>query len=377
MVTPTRASKRLKTIDEAMITSGSRSRVNYDETGSGEESISEEEYQTEGDGGTAASSNDEDDDEESVSEEDTGRSTKRGPRKGAGRAHQKTRKEAPRISSSTGLGPGKQVVVKLPKPRSAGATPYEPHTIHPNTFLFLQDLAQNNSREWLKAHDPDFRASEKDFDSFITVLSEKIVELDETIPELPTKDIKFRIYRDIRFTSDPTPYKPHFSAAWSRTGRKGPYSCYYVQLQPGHSFVGGGLWHPEAGPLARVRNNISRKPSKIRRVLTQPGIRKDFLNGISDDEEKAVAAFIEKNQDGMLKTKPKGFEADHPDIKLLRLRNFTVGKRLTDNDILGDGIGKVSGVVGSLVPFITYLNSVVMPDDPSSSESDAGTDGDD
>ncbi|KAI9748372.1 MAG: hypothetical protein M1815_003310 [Lichina confinis] len=335
MVTPTRASKRLKTIEDARATSGSRSKVNYNEAGSGEELISEEEYKAEADEATAASSSDEDedDDEESFSEEDTGRSSKRGSRKRAGRVHKKTRKEDPRISSGTGLGPGKQVVVKLPKPRSAGATPYEPHTIHPNTFLFLKDLAQNNSREWLKAHDPDFRASEKDFDSFIAVLSEKIVELDETIPELPTKDI------------------------------------------PGHSFVGGGLWHPEAGPLARVRNNISRKPSKIRRVLTQPGIRKDFLNGIADDEEKAVAAFIEKNQDGMLKTKPKGFEADHPDIKLLRLRNFTVGKRLTDKDILGDGIGKISGVVGSLVPFITYLNSVVMPDDPSS-ESDAGTDGD-
>ena len=167
MVTPTRASKRLKTIEDARATSGSRSKVNYNEAGSGEESISEEEYKAEADEATAASSSDEDedDDEESFSEEDTGRSSKRGSRKRAGRVHKKTRKEDPRISSGTGLGPGKQVVVKLPKPRSAGATPYEPHTIHPNTFLFLKDLAQNNSREWLKGGAP-LTLSSSSFDCF-------------------------------------------------------------------------------------------------------------------------------------------------------------------------------------------------------------------
>lgn len=87
-------------------------------------------------------------------------------------------------------------------------------------------------------HDPDFRASEKDFKSFIENLTQKLIEVDETIPELPPKDIIFRIYRDVRFSKDPTPYKPHFSAAWSRTGRKGPYAAYYIQIAPGRSFLG-------------------------------------------------------------------------------------------------------------------------------------------
>jgi len=148
-------------------------------------------------------------------------------------------KELWREGVSTGLGPGKQVFIEKPKPRGDGGIKYVPERIHPHTMAFLKDLKNNNDREWLKMHDPDYRQSWKDWQSFVETLTEKISEIDETIPELPPKDLVFRIYRDIRFSPDPTPYKPHFSAAWSRTGRKGPYACYYVQIQPGgKSLVG-------------------------------------------------------------------------------------------------------------------------------------------
>jgi uncharacterized protein (DUF2461 family) len=88
----------------------------------------------------------------------------------------------------------------------------------------------------LKFH---FRQAEKDFQTFVSKLSEIVCDKDSTIPELPIKDIIYRIYRDMRFSSDPTPYKPYFSVTWSRTGRKGPYAQYYLHLLPeGGSFVG-------------------------------------------------------------------------------------------------------------------------------------------
>ncbi|KAF7448876.1 DUF2461 multi-domain protein [Pyrenophora tritici-repentis] len=93
------------------------------------------------------------------------------------------------------LEPGTQLVIKKPKARDAGDTPYLDHTIHPNTMLFLKDLAANNDRQWLKLHDPDFRASFQDFTTFTEKVSEKIIEADETIPELPVKDVIYRIYR--------------------------------------------------------------------------------------------------------------------------------------------------------------------------------------
>ena len=181
----------------------------------------------------------------------------------------------------------------------------------------------------------------------------------------------FRIYRDIRFSSDPTPYKTHFSAAWSRTGRKGPYACYYAQIQPGgKSFVGSGLWHPEATPLALLRRNIDRRPHIIKGVLSENRLRKDILNVNANDEKKAVKAFTTSNAENALKTKPKGYDADHPNIELLKLKNFTIGRSLTDEEVADTRvIETVSRLISTMAPFVTYLNSVVMPDEDDASSS--------
>lgn len=206
----------------------------------------------------------------------------------------------------TGLGPGKKVFIEKPKARGDGGIKYVPERIHPHTLEFLKDLKNNNDRVWFKAHDADYRASWKDFESFVEVLTEKIAEVDETIPELPPKDLVFRIYRDIRFSSDPTPYKPHFSAAWSRTGRKGPYACYYVHIQPGGKcFVGSGLWHPEADPVRLLRTDIDQRSDRLRSVLMNSAIRKHIFGGIGKDEKKAIKAFCKQNAENALKTKPK------------------------------------------------------------------------
>lgn len=247
--------------------------------------------------------------DEYVSEEDAPKKRKRGRPKAktndqvvstGGKGQELWR---PGVKAAT--APGEAVYIKLPKAREAGKTPYTDSTIHPNTFLFLKDLRANNDREWLKMHDPDYRQSKKDWDSFVESLTEKIIGKDDTIPELPAKDLTFRIYRDIRFSPDPTPYKTHFSAAWSRTGRKGPYAAYYVQVQPNGSFVGAGVWHPEAAPMALLRKEIDKKSHKIKKVLMAPDMRKEFLGGIGPDEKKAVKAFVGMNTENALKTKPK------------------------------------------------------------------------
>ncbi|KAJ4319670.1 hypothetical protein N0V94_003813 [Neodidymelliopsis sp. IMI 364377] len=279
------------------------------------------------------------------------------------------------------LEPGTQLVIKKPKARDAGDTPYNESTIHPNTMLFLKEIKANNDRQWLKLHDPDYRVAIQDFNDFIGKLSEKIVEIDETIPELPVKDIVFRIYRDVRFSKDQTPYKTYFSAAWSRTGRKGPYAAYYVQIQPnGGSFVGGGLWQPDAEPLRKLRREIDRKPHKMKQILNGEQIRKEFLGGTSNNDKKVVKAFIglTSNASTALKRHPKDYNMDHKDIELLRLRSFTLGKKLSDDEVVGPkGMGRISELISCIEPFITYLNSVVMPDEESSSSSEDDEEDDD
>ncbi|KAI1263144.1 hypothetical protein F5Y18DRAFT_130769 [Xylariaceae sp. FL1019] len=268
---------------------------------------------------------------------------------------------------------GREVTyIQLPKLRDDGGVEYEDTQIHPNTMHFLGDLKANNKRDWLKLHDPEFRRSLKDWQSFVETLTEKIIEVDETIPELPLKDVIFRIYRDIRFSKDPTPYKPHYSAAWSRTGRKGPYACYYVHLEPGSCFLGGGLWCPEKQSLNRLRASIDERPHRIRRVLTDPEFVRTFLpDAVGAKEEKILKAFAEKNKENALKIKPNGFHPDHRDIHLLKLRNYTIGHKMKDDELLADDTQeKIVDIFRALVPFVNFLNSVVMPDDDDDSDSE-------
>ncbi|KAJ6179861.1 hypothetical protein N7519_010322 [Penicillium mononematosum] len=270
-----------------------------------------------------------------------------------------------------GLEPGQEVIIAKPKAREAGKIPYQDETLHPNTRLFLIDLATNNDRQWLKAHDPDYRAAKKDFETFVDSLTPKIAEVDATIPELPVKDLVFRIHRDVRFSKNPLPYKvgylpprvlsmslshvyTHFSAAWSRTGKKGPYAAYYVHFQPGSCFVGCGLWNPESEPLALLREDIDENSAGLKEVLRAPGMRREFLKGVSDDDDAVVDAFTHHNKESALKTKPKGYEADNKNIKLLRLRSFTIGKPIADNELTGDDAQeKIAALVRVMEPFVS------------------------
>lgn len=213
--------------------------------------------------------------------------------------------------------------------RDTGGVRYEDERLHKNTMLFLKDLKANNKRSWLKckswpciqpswrkiqltcpvsktANDAEYRRSLTDWNTFVETLTEKIIAADPTIPELPIKDVVFRIYRDIRFSKDPTPYKPHYSAAFSRTGRKGPYACYYVHCEPGSCFVGGGTWMPDARQLAKLRASVDEHPRRWRRVLSEDNFRGTCLPGTkAGDEDGCVKAFAKHNKDNALKTKPK------------------------------------------------------------------------
>ncbi|PVH98369.1 hypothetical protein DM02DRAFT_477706, partial [Periconia macrospinosa] len=298
--------------------------------------------------------------EEEGEDEDEGGKRKRGRVGGGGKGKEK---EKELWKDGAKLKLGEKVIIKKPKAREPGNTPFTDDTIHPNTMLFLGDLKKNNERQWLKAHDADYRTSLQDFTSFLEKLTERITELDATVPELPVKDIT------------------HFSAAWSRTGKKGPYAAYYVQIEPGGgSFVGGGLWQPEAGALSALRRDIDRRPQRIKGVLNDAGMRRAFFGGVAANDKKTVKAFVNQsmNSSTALKKHPKGYDANHKDIELLRLRSFTVGTKLRDDEVVGEGgLERIAQLISCMVPFITYLNGVVMPDEESSGSSEEEDDDDD
>ncbi|KAF8472665.1 hypothetical protein BDZ91DRAFT_715557 [Kalaharituber pfeilii] len=251
-------------------------------------------------------------------------------------------------------------------PNRLSTLEYKEETIQENTMAFLNELAANNNRPWFAENESFYRAARQDFESFVDALSQRITkDVDTTVPELPLKDIIFRIHRDIRFSNDQTPYKIYFSAAWSRTGRKGPYAHYYLQIQPnGKSFAGGGIWHADTQPLSLLRRDISRRPHRLKSILARDSISRGLL-GLKGrvDKQKAVQAFASRNAADALKTAPKGYPRDHPELELLRLRSFTVGLPLTDEAVKSnDFLEHIVDIFTKVEPLITYLNSVVMPD---------------
>lgn len=214
----------------------------------------------------------------------------------------------------------------------------------------------------------DYKAARTNFESFASKLSDKIIaEVDTTIPELPMKDLSFRVARDIRFSNDKTPYKPYFSIAWSRTGRKGPYAHYYFHFQPGgKSFLGAGKWHPEADALARIRTVIDKKPEKLLAVIN--GERMKRFLGVEETaatpkakkglagtkEKKPLQIFLEQNSEDALKTAPKGYSKEHPNIGLLRLRSFAVRRNLSDEECMAtDAVDILANYLSDVEPLVS------------------------
>ncbi|KAK9352474.1 hypothetical protein V1505DRAFT_24285 [Lipomyces doorenjongii] len=271
----------------------------------------------------------------------------------------------------------REIFIPKRPPRPLHGISYEPYTIHPNTFLFLKDLRDNNEREWFWDHEAEYRAAKKDFDEFIETLSERMTQIDETIPPLPLKDILFRIYRDIRFTNDKTPYKPYFAAAYSRTGRVGHYAHYYLHLEPGQCRIGGGMWHLSESNnhgLQVMRRLIDRGGKRLKAVLEHPDMSKFFFR---TPNMTPLEQFVAMNQGDALKQNPKGYPKDHMEIQLLRLRSYTIHRFLSDDEFAPNTapIDKIITIFRALVPFIQFLNSVIMDQEDSEESVDSQTSG--
>ncbi|BEI85586.1 hypothetical protein CcaverHIS002_0509870 [Cutaneotrichosporon cavernicola] len=255
-----------------------------------------------------------------------------------------------------------QVVGRIyPAPRT-GRVPAG--RISNNTLLFLKALMNptNNDRDWFRWHEPAFRQAEKEFRDFVDVLQERMAEVDEEVPVLPAKDICHRIYRDVRFTSDKTPYKCNFAFTTSRGGRKGIWAKYHVYIEPGYSIMACGLWQPDKTLLQRLRDRIlgSPGPGPLQDAISSP----EFVALFGPAEPDKVKGKRQNvfGHDDELKMAPKGIDKNHPLIHLLRLRTIAVVKHFTDDQVLDPGFrNTLVDVVRVMAPFVHTLNDYIAP----------------
>lgn len=214
--------------------------------------------------------------------------------------------------------------------------------LHKQTVTFLTQLADNNNKTWFDDHRETYATAKQDFEDTINKLLEELSVLEPALREQKAKDCVFRIFRDVRFSKDKTPYKAHFGAYLSKGGRKYEGAGYYVHIEPGgKSFAGGGLWMPEPTLLKKVRQEIDYNTDEFQAIVDQPTFRKHFKT-------------IEGEK---LKNPPRCYASDHPAIEYLRLKSITVGASLADEELTSPLLlKKCVEIFTAMRPLVDFLN---------------------
>jgi uncharacterized protein (TIGR02453 family) len=211
------------------------------------------------------------------------------------------------------------------------------------TLAFLADLARHNERAWFNANKARFEAARRDVEIFVDQLIAEIAAFDPAVAGLSGKDCVFRIYRDTRFSKDKTPYKAHFGGHIVAGGRKGDHgrAGYYVHIQPGESFLAGGAHQPPAAWLGDIRRNIETDAASLKKIVAAKPF-KTYFGDIAGEK---------------LKTAPRGYAKDHPEIELLRYKSLIAVHDLTDKQVTDTGfLRHAATVFKALAPFDAFLN---------------------
>lgn len=216
-----------------------------------------------------------------------------------------------------------------------------------DTLLFLRDLSANNNREWFADNKPRYEVARQDVLSLAAHLIEKIGAFDDEVKYLEPKDCLFRIYRDIRFSTDKSPYKRHFGIYIAKNGgHRSVYSGYYIHLEPGNSMLASGIWCPDSAGVKKLRDIIDTEHEELRKILNE----KRFSSYFGTD----LAKF-----EPMLKSVPRGYPKDHPAAEWLKLKNLMVECRIADSTVNSDKFEDylVEGC-RALYPFSHWCNDV-------------------
>ena len=214
------------------------------------------------------------------------------------------------------------------------------------TLNFLKKLKINNNREWFDSNKTEYLASKEIFEEFVSELIKGINKFDKKVSlDLKPKDCTFRIYKDVRFSKDKTPYKNNMSASINPGGKKSNIPGYYFHLEPDACFLAGGVYMPMPDILKAIRQEIDYNPLPLINVLKSASFKKEF-NGL-DEEDK-------------LKNPPKGFNKDHAHSEILKNRHFIVSQKFENKVILKkDGLSKTLNSFKAMYPFLDYLRKAI------------------
>lgn len=217
--------------------------------------------------------------------------------------------------------------------------------ISPSTISFLKSLKKNNNKPWFDNNRDKYLIAKNNFEGFITELLHKMTLYDDDMKELTVKDCCFRINRDIRFSKNKTPYKISLSASFNKAGKKSIYAGYYLHLQPeGKSFVGGGLWHPEASELKKIRQEIDYCFPEFKKIIHSTAFKKNYGE-------------LERDENQMLVNVPKGYDKENVAADFLKMKSFVATRNIRDEVVLSPRFSdEIIQSFKALQPLVNFLN---------------------
>ena len=208
-----------------------------------------------------------------------------------------------------------------------------------SSLQYLIALKKNNNRDWFADTKPTFKKAQDNAKAMYAFIREGLENHDEI-----DKFKLFRIYRDVRFSKDKTPYKAHFAGSYARLGKE-LRGGYYLRIRPGESFLAGGFWEPNKEDLLRIRKEIEQDASEIRAILKDDNYMKYFGGKFEGAE---------------LKSAPRGFDKGHKDIDLLRKKGFIAVRNFSDTEVLASNfLEEVTESFKALRPFFNLFSDVL------------------
>ena len=211
---------------------------------------------------------------------------------------------------------------------------------------FLKDLSENNNREWFTANKERYDVARNMFDDISNKLIVGIGSFDKPILNVNVKDCTFRIYRDIRFSHDKTPYKTHFGVyIAAHGGRKSPFAGYYLHLDPSGCFLASGVWCPAPNILKALRQAVYDNIDELNEIREEKNFKKYFSHLAEDDK---------------LKTLPAGFPKDFEYAELLKLKHYIAEYQMDEKTLNSeDFCERITEIFKTAYPFNRFLNYTI------------------
>ena len=216
--------------------------------------------------------------------------------------------------------------------------------ISKNTLQFLQKLKSNNNKEWFDKNRNDYEQAKTELKELCTNIISEVSKFDSGLLGLEPKNCVFRINRDIRFSKDKSPYKTNMGAYFSKHGKNNGVGGYYFHIEPGNSFIGGGVYGCMPDQLKSIRQEIDYNLSDFKKIISASAFKKMYPN-------------LEGEK---LKNAPKGYDENNPAVEFLKHKNLYVSNMFTDDELMGKNFYKTFAAKAKVLhPFLQFFDTAI------------------